>query len=251
MKKTYPIFFLLSLLLWLPSCKHMHLAKVAPENTHISTGQDSDETISGIIQPFKTQLDDAVNQEIGQAAMDMPARQPESLLTNWYADLIHQKAEANSGDPVDFATFNFWGIRIDALAKGPVTRGRIYEMMPFENRIVVMQLQGSAVHQLVQHMAGQGGWPVSASLRYEIRRSEAVNIRIDGKPIENGRTYRVAIFDYEANGGQGCSFLADKPRVETGKLAREVILEFIEEQTAAGLELSAKLDQRVSRVGEQ
>jgi len=173
---------------------------------------------------------------------------PESRLGNWFAYLVHEQAEIYLGQPIDFAVLNAGGVRIPELPAGKITRGKIFELMPFENRLLALYLDAATVEQLVQHMAAGGGWPVSASLRYEIAGDQAQKIRINGASLQPDKTYVVAIPDYVANGGSGCSFLVDTRRQDLNRLLRDAIFDYIEKQTEANQKLQSKIDGRVVRL---
>ena len=77
---------------------------------------------------------------------------------------------------------NYGGIRINSVTDGDLTLGKVYEIMPFENALVVMDLNGDQVKLLLDRIAAYGGWPVSEGLNFEIADSTATNIVIQNKP---------------------------------------------------------------------
>ena len=96
--------------------------------------------------------------------------------------------------------------------------------MPFENQLVVMDLNGVQVKQLLDRIATYGGWPVSEGLQFEIRDSAAINILIQGAPWKPEGSYRIGLPDYVANGGDDCDFLKPLPRVNSGLLIRDLLI---------------------------
>ncbi len=227
--------------------KVLHISEVKPSSTKVdqSAVYEQDTSVLSMIAPYKAQLDQEVNEVIGEAAITMTKAKPQCTLGNWFADLVYEKAYEYYKKPVDFAVINYGGIRIPELRKGPVTRGRIYELMPFENRLVIVKARGEVVRAFFELMAKAGGWPVSKEVRYEIYNGEARNLKIKGKELEVDRTYTVALPDFIANGGGNCDFLIDQEQYDLGALLRTVILEYIEEQTAKGKKLQARLDDRI------
>jgi len=244
------LYFFISLLLLFTACQTTHVARVQPQNYRLeaeaSTATDAE--VTALIAPYKQRLDAEMNQIIGESAEIMPKGSPESRLGNWFADLVHEQAEVYLGEPVDFAVLNSGGLRIPELPAGDISRGKIFELMPFENRLLALYLDASTVEQLVQHMAADGGWPVSAALRYEIVGNNAQEIRINGEPLKADKTYTVAIPDYVANGGSGSDFLIDTKRQDLNRLLRDAIFDYIEKQTKAGKKLKSKIDGRVVRL---
>ena len=138
----------------------------------------------------------------------------------------------------DFCVLNYGGFRT-SLAAGEVTRGDIFELMPFENRIVIVELDYRKTKALVDYLAKRGGQPVS-NIRMVIQDSSANDVKIAGTYIQE-RTYRVVTSDYLANGGDNMTFFINQPRVEYGKL-RQVILDHFKDYDGP---LGAQTDGRI------
>ena len=105
-----------------------------------------------------------------------------------------------AGTPVDVAIMNKGGIR-NSLSKGVVTKGDIMTMLPFDNRIVVIDIKGRDLLDNLKIMAGQGGNGVSKGVRVEYNQAGLVSAALNGKPIDPDATYRLATISYLANGG--------------------------------------------------
>lgn len=246
--KKYALFFLLFTAF---SCqKTLKIAEVKPQSTWVETINmpTADVDITAMIAPYKKQLDAEMNQVIGQSSLTMTKAAPQSTLGNWMADVLHKKSEEYYQQPIDFAIVNYGGIRSSELRKGPVTKGKLFELMPFDNMLVVLTLDGKVVQQLFDHMANRNGWPISAPVSYEINDGKAQQIKIHGKALDFDAIYKVALMDFIANGGDRCFFLKDQPRKDLGYLFRAVIIEFVEEETAAGRPLASKMDDRVRKI---
>ncbi len=242
-KFLFPLFLILVL-----SCnKTLHLADVQLNSYKLESTSEvkQDQEFIDLISPYKAQLDAEMNQVIGESAITMKKARPQSTLGNWMADLIHKKSQDYYGKKVDFAVVNYGGIRSSELRKGPVTRGKIFELMPFENRLLVLSVKGTVAKQLFDHMASQNGWPISGQVRYEIKNGVAKNITIKDEALDLNKVYSIAMADFIANGGDRCFFLKDQPRVDLDHLFRDGIMEFVEEETAKGKLLDAEMDHRV------
>lgn len=211
----------------------------------VDTARDAD--IADIISPYRDSMSQQMDEVIAVAATDLVKQQPESPLGNLVAEIIFESATESLGKQPDFSIQNYGGLRIPKLAQGDITRGRVYELMPFENYIVVMHLEGSITLQLINHMAVKGGWPVHG-LRFEIANGQAQGIEIAGKPFQSRQSYSVALPDYLANGGDDCSFLKDQPRQETQILIREAILSYMSQVEQQGGTITSQTDGRVRHV---
>lgn len=241
-------YLLLACCLLAISCtKVFHLSEVqlASYSVNEEAAISPDAEIEALIQPYKNQLDEAINEIIGTSAITMTKDKPQSTLGNWMADLIHQQSEKYYNQSIDFGIVNYGGIRISELRKGPVSLGKMYELMPFENMLVVVKVKGDVVQQLFDKMAAAGGWPISKQVRYEIKNDLPQNIIINQKEIDPNKTYKIAMVDFLANGGNNCFFFKDQPRDVLNHLFRSAIIEFVKEETAQGKLLDAEIDHRV------
>src|SRR5690606_12674159 len=128
------------------------------------------------------------------------------------------------------------------LQKGDITIGNLFELMPFENEMVLLELSGKDVLQLAQFIAASGGQPVSG-LRMKITDNKPIDILIAGKPLTESRTYKLITYDYLANGGDNSRGLG-KPisRVNLGQKVREALIEYVSEQEKAGKHINTQLD---------
>lgn len=228
------------------SCSVWHTAEEKGQKYQVEAetiGEDAD--VLAMIQPYKLQLDKEMNVVIGMNEQDMVKGKPESLLTNWMTDALQKKTEDYYKKPVDFAVSNYGGIRIPVMAAGEITRGKIFELMPFDNMVVVIEMQDTTLMKLFNHMAGDGGWPISSNVNYEIKDKKAQNIVINGKPIKKGKTYSVSISDYLANGGDKCYFLTEGKRTDLSLLIRDALIEYVIEETQAKRKLNSRLDGRL------
>ncbi len=152
----------------------------------------ANEQMESLIAPYKSELDETMNVVVGHCAATLEVGRPESALSNFVCDAMLKKA--NEVMPTDFALTNIGGLR-KPIAKGEVTLRTIYEVMPFDNQLVLLDLKGCDVLALCDAIAQVGGEGV-AGISFGIENGKAVDIRIQGKPLDLKRTYRVATSDY-------------------------------------------------------
>jgi 2',3'-cyclic-nucleotide 2'-phosphodiesterase (5'-nucleotidase family) len=142
------------------------------------------------------------------------------------------------------AVINFGGIRINQLAKGNVTSENAFELMPFDNKIVLLEIDGATLQGLFDKMASVGGTPI-AGARYVIDAKKATNITIQGKALDPAVKYTVSISDYLANGGDNLDVLKPIPQIATGVLLRDAFIEGFRDINAKGQHLKSIKDGRV------
>lgn len=223
-----------------------HVAKVDVSHTSIQA-MDEDARINTMIDPYKDVLDAEMDIVIGKCANGLEKGRPESTLGNWVTDLLVERASSSYGQEIDFAIQNYGGLRINWIGAGDVTVGKLYELMPFDNLIVVLHMKGRDLMQLFDHMAKSGGWPISGQVRYAIHDEKPLDVQIHGKPLDLDHQYIFALPDYIANGGDRYTFLKDADeRVDLDYLVRDAIIDHVRLLTKEGREMESSEDGRVT-----
>ena len=230
------------------SCKVFHETKTehARYDLNSTAGVSADTEIDELIQPYKVQLDAKMNQVIGVAEKELVKQSPESTLGNWAADAIFAQCNLVYKESIDFAVVNYGGIRIPSLPKGNVTTGKIFELMPFDNMMVVLKVDGKIVQQLFELIAQKGGWPVSKGVICSFTKKGKLNsVSINGNPIDHNKMYTIGLTDYVANGGDNCSFFKEQTQHDTGILFRDAFLQQVKMLTAEGKSIDAEVEGRM------
>lgn len=156
--------------------------------------------IAAVIEPYRHAVDSVSSIVIGRSsrkfAQDSPA------LLNLLSDYVREKGAEICGTPVDLAIMNKGGIR-NSIQKGKVTKGTIMNMLPFDNRIVVLDLKGSDLLDNLGVMARlQKGNGVSDGVSVTFAPDGSiVSASLNGHAIDAEKTYRVATISYLARGG--------------------------------------------------
>jgi 2',3'-cyclic-nucleotide 2'-phosphodiesterase (5'-nucleotidase family) len=188
-----------------------------------------------------------MNMVIAQLANDLEKKQPEGTLGNLMVDAVKIMAEKKYATIIDIALVNNGGIRLTSLKAGSITKGKVFELMPFDNILVLQKLNGKVLKELLDHIAGRGGWPV-AGMTMKINNGKAVDVLINGSPIDENKIYTIAHSDYTANGGDDCTMLRAIPQINNGYLIRDAILDYFASFTKVGKEISVSMQNRVTNV---
>ncbi len=205
----------------------------------------ADTALVNMLQPYSLEVNRTMNNVIGFTPATMTKRLPESGLGNFMADCMKEMGSQKFGLPVDIAFMNQGGIRA-SINKGNITIGNVYELMPFDNLLVIQELKGSVIEALLNHIASDGGWPISKGSSFKIRNKQAVDIIINGKPLDRNATYITANSDYIAQGGSDAAMLKPFPFQNKGYLIRDALIEYIKQITASGKPVDAKIENRVT-----
>ncbi len=244
MRKGFYFLLLLLLVACQPRLWQVRQATSTKIAIDASTQALADTTYINYLQPFKKQVDEQMNVVIGRAAETMRGHAPESLLSNFSTDVYRQSASNYLKSEVDIAIVNLGGLRT-IIPAGYITVRKVFELMPFENELVILYLSGENLNALCQYFASMGGEGVSG-LRFKIENKKAINIEINGQPLDVNKLYSIATNDYLAGGNDKMIALAlYEKRVNTGIKVRNMLLDYIKAETAKGNEIKVALDGRI------
>ncbi|MEI6123420.1 MAG: 5'-nucleotidase [Bacteroidota bacterium] len=200
------------------------------------------------IRPYKAVIDSEMNEILAYSEIVMYKDDPEGLLNNFVADLILQKGneylKKNYNTTADICLLNSGGLR-SALPKGAVTLRNVYELMPFENELVAVQLSGKTIKNILDYIAKKGGMPESGFVM-GIKADTAQNILIKNVPFDISKNYIVLTSDYLLAGGDDMTFFADTVASFPVMLkVRDAIIQYLKEQTQNKNTITSKLDKRI------
>jgi 2',3'-cyclic-nucleotide 2'-phosphodiesterase (5'-nucleotidase family) len=229
MKKNISILVFSALAL--ASCKTTApvLSKVQYEKNSLITSNLKDNAeIDALIAPYKNKLEGQMNAKISHTAIELNKNGDNSPLGNLLADYTLQGAETwgkkYNIQTIDAAVVNIGGIR-NIIPAGNIITKQIYEVMPFENELVVVQLKGSDLEGLFDYYAKtEKNNPVS-QITIETKSHQLVKKLINGKPIDPQKIYNIATSDYLALGGDNMFFFSKGKLLNTGIKLRDLYLE--------------------------
>lgn len=239
--------FYLALSIFFIGCStHYHVDDANYDRYQIQiSSQQVDSSMEALLIPYRTEMEKEMNEVLAISTADMQLGKPESKLGNFAADATEYMAEKLTGQDVAFAIQNYSGLRIKTIGKGDVTLGQIYELMPFDNFLVTVQLSSEEVQQLCDFMAENGGWPSSASLTYTIMNEKAMDIRINGKELKSTGTYTLATNDYIVKSADYLPFFKSKEMHSTNTVVRDAFAEYLKIYSRKGEKFNPVLDKRV------
>jgi 2',3'-cyclic-nucleotide 2'-phosphodiesterase (5'-nucleotidase family) len=226
MKSWFVLIYLSAILLQGCFSKKNWQATYIPQNKTTIPIQTiyTDSTLPELIT-YKQKLDQAMNVVIGNNTQKLEKTKPNPTLGHMVCDAMLAKAKSINANTVA-AICNYGGIRIPTLMPGDITLGKVYEVMPFDNTLCLVTLNGAALDSVCQQIAESGGAPI-AGINFIIKNKKAIDITINGEAINNNTSYCVVINDYMANGGDKFDIFKSKPIQTTTILVRDAIIEHI------------------------
>ena len=246
MKKIWILFFFSFLIV---ACKNKsyEVSKINAKQLKIGNEVKQDSSIIQLFTPYKKKMTNEITKSLSFSPkiLERTDGNLQSTLGNLVADLSYEKANElfknKTGKTVDFSMSNYGGIRA-AIMKGDVTVSNAFELMPFDNTIVVVELNYDKIKALFNYfVAKKRAHPLSKNIQLTIK-NDSYNVLINGKAIKKDRTYFVATSNYLQKGGDGMIFFSEPESLfDSNFLIRDAIVDYFESKDT----LSANLDNRV------
>lgn len=210
------ILFTIFLSLLLVSCKNQELqvTQIKGEQLTIKDSIPANDTIEAFIAPYRDRIAEEMDSVLAIAPnhLDKSDGDLNTAIGNMMADAIMEMAnpvfQKRTGKSIDVVLLNHGGIR-STISKGEVTTRTAFQVMPFENEVVVAKLSGKDIQKMIDYLVeGQTAHPI-AGMQLVLNRDNSVEKAIvQGKPIEPEGTYFVATNDYLFEGGDNMNFFS-------------------------------------------
>jgi 2',3'-cyclic-nucleotide 2'-phosphodiesterase (5'-nucleotidase family) len=252
MVRTFSFSLLITCFVLFLSCKTEYVS-IRVNSQNIAVVTDSLQVDSQLVQmylPYKEILQKDMQRVISFAEEEMIKGKPESGLTNLLSDLLLEEGkkyciEKELKFQPEISFFNYGGIRT-FLPKGEITVGKIFELMPFENEMVFIRLNGSQLKQFFDIVASGGGDSVGG-VRFVISNGSAKNVLVNGESLKPEKMYWLVTNDYSANGGDNLMVFTQRQEfVGSGEKIRDVIISNFEKRMENEKVLTEYLDGRIT-----
>jgi 2',3'-cyclic-nucleotide 2'-phosphodiesterase (5'-nucleotidase family) len=232
-----------------------------PADTHANvteTAVDSrlpdDKAVDKMLKAYSPKVR-ALDQNIGKLKGDLKkGGVGGGSLGNFVADGMRAQASGKLGKPILLAVTNSGGLRKSVIAEGNLTFRDVFELLPFENALMALDLTGEQVLDLLRvvtsHRDAQSGMRITYRVNPD-KQLEAENAKflVDGveKEIDPAAVYTVISIDYLLNvtGSDYATVLKKATNTRPlGLTIRDAITDYIKVETAAGRDIKSTLDGR-------
>lgn len=229
----------------------LELASSQSENREINLELEEDQEIVNFLKPYAKKIDQEMNEELSYTKKSMFKTDSNfnTAIGNMMADAVLEKirplAQEKHGIKVDAVLLNYGGIR-SGISEGKITVKTAFDIMPFENEVVIIELSHKKINELFEFLAmGQVAHPI-AGMELEIDQlSEITHQKIYSKELKEGETYFIATSDYLLKGGDQMNFFIDNENVfETNYKLRNLFIDYFKSKD----EIVAEKDNRFVKV---
>ena len=133
-------YFSLVLVCFIIACNSSNYTLKKHDKNLIQVNSNKDSLILKMIKPYSDAIEIEMSKQITYTKKVLTKKGLESLLGNFVTDLCLKIVnEKDSIAKANMCVMNKGGLRTD-LAVGDITIGDIYSLMPFENELVIVEL---------------------------------------------------------------------------------------------------------------
>jgi 2',3'-cyclic-nucleotide 2'-phosphodiesterase (5'-nucleotidase family) len=216
--------------------------QISIDSTHIQKA-----SIEDFVSPYRRRINEVLDSTLAYTPKAITKLDGEfnTSAGNLMADIVLSEAnpifKSRTDKEIDFVLLNHGGIR-SIISAGNVSARNAFEVMPFENNIVVAEIKGSDVQEMVSFLIKSGrAHPISGMQIALDKDKELRYVKIKGMPLDSERTYYVATSDYLVSGGDNMGFFKNNTSVtDTDYLIRNAMIDYFKKVDT----LAPKVDNR-------
>lgn len=234
------------------SCKQLDLgiAKISGKQLNINDSIRGDDSIKAFIAPYKEHISKEMDSVLAYAPNSLVKTQGElnSAIGNMMADAVMTLGNPifknRTGHLIDVVLLNYGGIR-SGVQKGNITTRTAYELMPFENEVVVASLSGRSMKNMVAYLVkAQVAHPISGMQLILNKDNSVKEILIQGEPLADNKIYYVATNDYLYSGGDEMYFFSEaEEKTDLDYKIRNILIDYFKKNDT----ISPEIDNRFIR----
>lgn len=211
------VFVFLFIVTFLFSCKKTNhsLNLIEGKQIEINDSININETFENVLKPYRDHIEGQLFEVLAHNKRDMKRTDAplNSSIGNMMADATMELAnpifKQRTQNNIDIVLLNFGGIRA-TMAEGGITQKNAYEIMPFENEVIVLELSPKRIQEMLDYLASENlAHPISGMEIQLDAKNQLKSVRVQGTPLDTTKTYFVATSDYLRNGGDRMYFFED------------------------------------------
>ncbi|MFS4491472.1 5'-nucleotidase C-terminal domain-containing protein [Maribacter sp. 2308TA10-17] len=246
-------FVIIVTLLIFSSCKEPStiLSKINAKQVPIDSTFIEVDSIEKFVAPYRNRVNQVLDSALAYAPAVLTKEDGKynTSAGNLMADIVLKEAnpiyKSRTGKDIDFVLLNHGGIR-SAISKGNVSARTAYEVMPFENSVVVVELSGKSVLKMVEFLIHSNRAHPIAGMQIVInKKDELQSIKIQGKVFDEKRNYYVATSNYLVTGGDNMGFFKNMiDATDTDYLIRNAMIDHFKKADT----IHAEVDNRFYKI---
>lgn len=224
MIKQYKLLIIFCLLFFLSCSKHFVEQKTEPSH-YLLKEYDDNKILKNTLTTYKNKIDSATNTVIASTTDFLTKDGANCTLGNFCCDALYYGAKKFfKTDSVDLVIINRGGLRIN-LPKGDIKIGTIFELMPFENELVLVTIKGEKLLEALPTL--QNSPHPFYGMKVVFKDNRVVLATINNNQIDKTKNYNIITSDYLAYGGDNFLFLKNPVELKKSNLKiRDVFIDY-------------------------
>src|SRR5215213_4499546 len=178
-------------------------------------------------------------------------------LGSFVTDGMRAQATAKLGKPVALAIVNAGGLRKNGIAAGELRASDIFELLPFENALVALEVTGAQLTKLLELATRDAQSGARIQFKYNDRdRPEFISGKLidesgNERVIDPNQLYTIVTIDYllRLNSGAYAILQEAKQSAPLNLTLRDAVMNYVKTETAAGRAIRTAADNRFVQVG--
>ena len=226
--------------------------QVEARETAIDSNLPEDEATKAALAPYVGKVRELA-QPIGKLTEDMQKfGMGGNTMGNFVTDAMRSRAAKVTGQQVILAVTNASGFRKNDLKAGIISTLDVYELLPFDNALVSLDLTGEQLRRFLAVIVARRDAQSGARILYranEEKKNIIVSVRLgdynNAADINPTSIYTIVTIDYLVKRGGDFTVLQDGKNIKSLNLTlRDAVLDYIKAETAAGREIRGTRDGR-------
>ena len=210
---VFKLFVIFLTLLFVVSCskQNYNVTKITGKRIPITEKGNQVPEIESFIKPYREHINKDLDSVLAYCPVTLDkSGKWQSTIGNLMADVSLMRGnlvfEARENKKIDICLLNSGGIR-SILPKGNITARNAFEIMPFENSMVVIALKGTQIIEMVDFLIADKKAHPLAGITFTIdKNNQSKNILVQGKSLQKDTVYYVGTNDYLSDGGDNMNF---------------------------------------------
>ncbi|MGX7666163.1 5'-nucleotidase C-terminal domain-containing protein [Flavobacterium pedocola] len=205
----------LGVLFLLQSCSSNQYSnyKIEGKQIPVTNANGTVKTIEDFVAPYRNHINKDLDNILAYSpeTLDKNKGEWQTALSNLMADLTVEMGNPifnkRTGKNIDICLLNHGGIRA-ILPKGDVTTRTAFEIMPFENSLIIVELKGTQIKEMAEYILKEHKPHPLHGMKLVFDKNTMIikSISVNGSPLDENKIYYVATSDYLSNGGDKMDF---------------------------------------------
>ena len=181
----------------------------------ISDSIQASSELESIISPYRDKIESEMNEKLSYSPQslyktDYPLNTP---IGNLMADAVFEMSNPifknREQKKIDAVLLNYGGIRA-GINKGDVSVRTAFNIMPFENQVIIAELPYSSVKKMIDYLVKEKqAHPIAGMQIVLDENGNLQSATINNQPLQKDKNYNIATSDYLFNGGDNMNFFGD------------------------------------------